>query len=176
MPADRPFASPSGAIFSPRKTYRYALWRSWDHRRPRVAFIGLNPSTADGHHDDATIRRCIGFARAWGYGSVVVANLFAYCATNSSDLLRTERPEGRENGAWLDIAIKESDRVIACWGNHGRHQKQDMKFLARYDQLHCIAVNKAGAPTHPLYQPGSSIPVRYHPPANIRPPKSARQE
>ena len=31
--------------------YRYLLWRGWSTGRPAVAFVGLNPSTADGEED-----------------------------------------------------------------------------------------------------------------------------
>ena len=68
----------SGADFSECGRYRYKLWRTWDDIRPVVMFIMLNPSTADATADDPTIRRCIGFARAWGYGGVRVGNLFAW--------------------------------------------------------------------------------------------------
>lgn len=38
----------------------------------------LNPSTADENVDDPTIRRCINFAKDWGYGGMYVGNLFAF--------------------------------------------------------------------------------------------------
>ena len=44
--------------------YRYSLVREWDKEKPKVLFIGLNPSTADEKTDDPTIRRCIGFAKS----------------------------------------------------------------------------------------------------------------
>jgi hypothetical protein len=82
-------------IFSADRRYRYTLWRDWSKdllcgmdSRPRLAgdqtpnqfvqFIGLNPSTADEKQDDPTIRRCIGFAKAWGYGAMCMTNIFAW--------------------------------------------------------------------------------------------------
>src|SRR5690606_11273664 len=61
-----------GAEFSPCRTYRYALWRIWDEQRPTVTWVMLNPSTADEQADDPTIRRVLGFTRAWGAGSAVI--------------------------------------------------------------------------------------------------------
>lgn len=58
----------NGAIFSDDRKYRYVLWRSWDNEKPRVMFIGLNPSTANESTDDlrvyAELSRDIVFA--WG--------------------------------------------------------------------------------------------------------------
>jgi len=64
------------AVFSRDGRYRYALRRVWDDGKPAVLFVGLNPSTADAHRDDATIRRCTRFARDWGFGQLLVGNLF----------------------------------------------------------------------------------------------------
>ncbi|HDR1569813.1 TPA: DUF1643 domain-containing protein, partial [Pasteurella multocida] len=74
----------NNAIFSDCGTYRYVLWRIWDTLLPRITFIGLNPSTADESNDDPTIRRCINFAKKWGYGGIYMVNLFAYRSTDKS--------------------------------------------------------------------------------------------
>lgn len=51
------------ADISECQNYRYSLERVWDQNKPIIGFIGLNPSTADSTEDDATIRRCIQFAK-----------------------------------------------------------------------------------------------------------------
>lgn len=65
----------TGAIFSPDRKYRYALWRIWDSK-PLAGWYMLNPSVADEKTDDPTIRKCCGFARRWGNGGILVLNLF----------------------------------------------------------------------------------------------------
>src|SRR5689334_10316767 len=82
-----PLCTITGAIFDSTGMYRYSLWREWSTDSPPVTFIMLNPSTADDWKDDSTIRRCIGFARTWGFGALEVVNLFAYRATDSRKLL-----------------------------------------------------------------------------------------
>lgn len=74
------------ATFSPDRTYRYALTRRWRADLPVAAFLMLNPSTADAFVLDPTVRRCIGFARAWNTGGVLVLNLFGLRASNPSAL------------------------------------------------------------------------------------------
>ena len=81
--------SKSGAVFSDCRKYRYALWRIWDENKPLVMIIGLNPSTADEISNDPTITRCKSFARACGYGGVLVANLFGFRATSPNELGHT---------------------------------------------------------------------------------------
>jgi hypothetical protein len=49
------------ASFNSKKTYRYWLTRDWSDEiftsnEKRLAFIGLNPSTADDRKDDNTIK------------------------------------------------------------------------------------------------------------------------
>ena len=70
------------AVLSEDRKYRYLLSRNWDDTKPTVLFIGLNPSTADEKEDDPTINKCISYAKSWGYGKVLMANLFAFRSTN----------------------------------------------------------------------------------------------
>ena len=86
----------SDAVISDCGKYRYRLTRKWGYGRP-CGFIMLNPSTADALHDDPTIRRCVGFAKAWGCGALIVVNLFAVRATSPREMMRADDPVGPEN-------------------------------------------------------------------------------
>jgi len=74
------------ASFSRCGKYRYQLVRQWVDGQGCCVFIGLNPSTADHRNDDPTIRRCMGFARRWGYQKMVMINLFAYRTPHPAEL------------------------------------------------------------------------------------------
>lgn len=153
------------ADLSADETYRYALSRTWDARLDRVLFVMLNPSTADAFEDDPTIRRCVGYARAWGYGTLHVVNLFALRATDPKALYGHPDPVGGENDRFiLDRAARCAVRV-AAWGAHGGHIDRG-KTVCRLLfgaglPLHCLARTKDGHPGHPLYLGGSLTPVPY---------------
>ena len=66
------------ATLSADRVYRYVLKRTWLEERPFVMFIGLNPSIADENEDDPTTRRCMRYAGSWGFGGLIVTNLFAF--------------------------------------------------------------------------------------------------
>jgi hypothetical protein len=154
-----------GAVFSADRKYRYALWRTWDPGLARVLFVGLNPSTADACSDDPTLRRCIGFARDWGYGGILVGNLFGRCATRPAELRTVADPVGEDNAAWLERLAREAARLIACWGNHGAFMDRDRHFSAGRGALYCLRLNRNGSPAHPLYLRRGQLPRRWSPPA-----------
>jgi hypothetical protein len=147
------------AGFSRCGNYRYWLSRQWDHDLPSCSFVGLNPSTADALADDPTIRRIIGFARGWGYGSVIVVNLFAFKATYPKDLFAADNPVGPRNNYWLKRATKESDLVIAAWGVHGCHRRRDRYARRAMENLYCLGKTQAGHPRHPLYVRADTQPA-----------------
>ncbi len=148
----------TGAIPSVYGPYRYALWRRWDEGKPTVLFIMLNPSTADAERDDPTIRRCIGFAKSWGCGGVLVGNLFAWRATKPRDL-KADGAAGKDivgagNDEALEYMAKRSKLVVAAWGNHGTFQCRGDEVRQRFGgQLHCLRLNKTCEPAHPLTLP-----------------------
>lgn len=154
--------SNSEAVISEDQKYRYYLSRQWSESGKIVAFIGLNPSTADAKRDDPTIRRCINFARSWGGSKLVMGNLYAYRSTNPYILNSVSDPIGLSNDAWLDQIISESEIVVAAWGVHGTLHGRDIEVLDKYrSKLSYLKLTKNGHPSHPLYLSSSLIPINY---------------
>jgi hypothetical protein len=122
-------------------------------------FIGLNPSIADENIDDPTLIRCMRFSDAWGYGGVVMANLFAFRATLPTDMKQAKNPIGRGNNQWLQKLAAESGIVIAAWGNDGRYLARSQQVRELLPKLHYLRLNKSGEPAHPLYLPASLTPI-----------------
>ena len=140
------------AVFSPCRKYRYSLTRSWNSAEGYVLFIGLNPSIADEIIDDPTLIRCINFAKDWGYGGLIMVNLFAYMSTHPTDLKKAKLPIGKNNNKHILKNHQKSQLTIAAWGNDGHFLKRDKEVLKIINNPMCLNINKSGQPAHPLYQ------------------------
>ena len=140
------------ATLSDCRKYRYVLSRTWDRKKKTILFIGLNPSTADEQIDDPTIRRCINYAQNWGYGSLLMVNLFAYRATMPTELKKVKNPIGNDNDLHIKELIKKVDLAVAAWGNEGSLLNRDKEIKKIIPNLMCLKINKSGQPAHPLYQ------------------------
>ncbi len=147
------------ALISPDRLYRYWLTRQWgDDAGYWVAFVGLNPSTADAEQDDPTIRRCISFAKTWGYDGMMMVNLFAYRATDLKSLCWVEDPIGPDNETHLKYALLQSHKVVAAWGASGPESstfRQSQRFMFEAGHagvtVECFGKTSSGHPKHPLY-------------------------
>jgi hypothetical protein len=141
----------TGAIFDEDREYRYRLWREWDPDEPTVAFVALNPSTADETDNDPTISTCVRFANAWGYGRVEVGNLFAVRATDPAEMKQHPSPVGPANDRHLRAIAASADRVVVAWGVHGTHRNRDQEVVDLLDtELYALTTTKDGHPGHPL--------------------------
>lgn len=157
-----------GADISDCGRYRYRLWRRWSDRR-LVVWLMLNPSTADAVDNDPTIRRCIGFAQAWGAGGIEVVNLFALRSPSPADLLSATDPVGPGNNDAIAAAGGLSQPVLCAWGSHGPAALRDLiaeraatvAGVLRRRQLWCLGTAKDRSPRHPLYLPADTQPRRY---------------
>jgi hypothetical protein len=153
------------ATLSECGTYRYTLGRVWDSSLPVLGWIMLNPSTADAQEDDPTIRKCIGFAKAWGFGAIEVRNLFAMRATDPKLLRVRCFITGRENDHFISTLVDTVPTVIAAWGALGTWKAGMVRAqfvtekLCR--QLDCIGKTKECHPFHPLYQPYTPAPLPF---------------
>lgn len=144
-----------GALLDPTGTYRYHLWREWDRTVPTVTFVLLNPSTADAERDDPTLRRCLGFARRWGFGRLELVNLFALRATSPAALRAHEDPVGPENDGILRQAAGGGIVVIG-WGNQGALFGRDRAVLGLLGEVWVLGLTRQGQPRHPLYARGDA--------------------
>jgi hypothetical protein len=136
--------------------FRYLLSRTWNADLPPLLFVMLNPSTADALEDDATIRRCVNFARAEGrFGGIEVVNLFAFRATDPADLRRAGWPVGPDNDAHIVAAALRASAVCVAWGAvkeaEERVQVVMPNIRAAGHAPQCLHVTRSGFPGHPLY-------------------------
>lgn len=182
-PAKPPKYIDAGADISPCGRYRYRLWREWrgthEHKNwnwfgfkdgagtecgePKTClFVMLNPSTADGEKDDATIRRCVGFAKTWKYERMEVVNLYAFRATKPRDLWAAgDARHAPRNQEVIASASRRAGIIIAAWGAHGTEGGQGETVRGwMYDpDVYHLGLTKDGNPKHPLYLPGDAKPV-----------------
>lgn len=149
--------------------HRYRLDVKWGDG-PRVVFVGLNPSTANAEQDDPTLRRMKGFARAWGYGSLSVVNLYPWRATDPADLWRLPV------SAWMDGGLAlarlrdvcEGVDVVPCWGapsvprgHRAFHDRRAAEVLATIQgcasSVWALGWTQEGHPRHPLYVKADTV-------------------
>lgn len=154
-----------GAVISDCGRFRYRLWRRWGDG-PALVFIMLNPSTADGAADDATIRRCVRFAAAHGYWAIEVVNLFAYRATKPADLRRAGWPVGPDNDFHTLDAVRRGGDVCFAWGANvdGLARPEEVMQLVRRAGIEpwCLSITRSGYPSHPLMLPAATQLRRFN--------------
>ncbi len=147
------------AVLSPCGTYRYQLRRDLGGpllvpTASPLVFCMLNPSTADATRDDATIRRCRGFAVREGRPLLVV-NLFALRSRHPAALRGHPDPIGPDNDEHLRAsALAGGGLVVVAWGAGAfaartRHVAGMLQDLGA--ELVCLGMTKDGNPRHPLH-------------------------
>lgn len=163
------------AQFSPDRMRRYCLIRRWQRaispdvdKVMALTWVMLNPSTAGAAEDDATIRKCVGYAKRWGYGGIRVLNLFDLIETDSEKLKhpahwpKLTSPENEATWAhwltplfggpeWSTLELKPE--VVVAWGDGGRINNRDQWAAAFFVRAGleptCLGVTQAGQPLHP---------------------------
>jgi hypothetical protein len=148
-----------GARLDPARLFRFHLWRTWDPALKRVLFVMLNPSKADESKNDPTITKCLGFAKAIGFGRIDVANMYPHRATDPDDCAKLIKTCGEEwrrvNDLYIIALADRADRVIVAWGGEADRawcRGRDGEVMALLDgrYLECLGRTKSGQPRHPL--------------------------
>lgn len=150
------------AIISDCGLYRYRLERHGLSGSGAVAWIMVNPSTADANDDDQTIRKVVGFSERLGAGWLIVGNKFAYRAKEIGDLHRltpgVAAARGPDNDNHLVQIMRDAPLVIAAWGPLAKLPKslrqrwRSVCMLADEAgaKLMCFGTAQDGMPRHPL--------------------------
>lgn len=149
----------SDAVIDDTGQYRYLLCRDWGlfgQSNLQIAWIMLNPSTADAYQDDPTIRRCKAFSELWGYGRLVVVNLYALRSTDPKKLFSHSDPVGPRNEEYIKRVVQESQLVVAAWGAFKLGVPDAIRRVLSDKVLWCLGTTKQGHPRHPLYVKSST--------------------
>lgn len=174
------------AIISPCGLYRYRLERDLGGMLsgPTVAWIMVNPSTADAETDDPTIRKVIGFSRRLGARRIIVGNLFAFRATDITALRTAADPVGPCGGPHMRQIMRDADKVIVAWGANAK-LPNPLRYrwieVVRHAENHgiplfCIGTAGDGHPLHPL-MPSYDRPILpWSPPAATPHPSLSTSE
>lgn len=161
------------AIISDCGRWRYRLDREFLRSGPTIAFCLHNPSTADADNDDPTLRRGIGYARAWDAGRLVYVNPWAGRATKPDELWKMPDPIGPMNDFYIaQVAlevIESGGFFVFAWGavTPPRHLKYaassrlhavDKLIRGHGCDVRALGLTKAGQPRHPLFMRADAKP------------------
>ncbi len=159
------------AIFDNDNRYRYVLLRRLHNEGSILHFCMLNPSIADQDQDDPTIRRCMGFARRWGYALLVVTNIFAFRAGDPRMMAVESDPVGRLNDHYIQANVEACHRTIVAWGDwglvkaatyRGSRGPEVLDLLSLHGlTIYHLGLTQKGQPKHPLYLRADTEPVEW---------------
>lgn len=171
-----------GAIISTDGLHRYRCWWTWS-AAPPLAWLMLNPSTADGQELDPTLRRVEGFSRREKAGGFEIWNLWSLMATDPAELWEwlekwaTEDEHAPNRDAIL-AELPRFSRVVCAWGDFSKcpaRLRADAVRVAEAvasrlreagAELVCLGTSKSGQPLHPLYRPADSALLPYEAPSH----------
>ena len=149
----------NSAIISDCGKYRYELCREWHHRKPKVMFMMLNPSTADENSNDLTTIRCMNFAKMWGYGGIMIGNIYPFRAKRPKHLRKWLNggsdyafwKSGDDNRNHVNDMVQQADMIVCAWGCNHKGIPGWISDLKDYKALHYLELCDDGiTPKHPL--------------------------
>ena len=147
------------AVISKCEKYRYKLTRTWDEDKGKVLFIMLNPSTANHIENDLTTIRCINFAEKWGYGGIMIGNIYPFRAKRPKDLRKWLNEghdydfwkTGYDNEKYVKEMAKRTDLIVCAWGCNFPYMPNWVSNIDSKMGLHYLELCKDGiTPKHPL--------------------------
>lgn len=148
----------SEAGISANKKYRWWLFRCWAGSLPLIIWIMMNPSTADHQKNDPTILKIIRYSTKWGYGAVLVLNIYAFRTSRPENLPQVMKDAvGKANDWWIrtifKFAVRKNIPVVCAWGVKHKERGCQVRQVAAGLGLHlqCLEVALNAEPKHPRF-------------------------
>lgn len=145
----------SVAVMSNNNEYRYRLTRTWDSNKEIVAVVMLNPSKANSLKTDDTIMNLTNYLIDNNYGGVDIVNMYAYMATNPSELQHRDQGYEAYNDSYITEAAAKRDVLIVAWGSDikkyvKRKREVETLFVPYAHKIKCLEDLQGRSPRHPL--------------------------
>jgi hypothetical protein len=119
--------------------YRWTMTRGWGSG-PCIVWTLLNPSTADGKKDDPTTLRMMGFSYRWGFGSMIVTNVYPFISS-TTDRLRAWR-KTFDHKTYEANGMRDWEMDRTSWSAFHHNQRVISKLLL--PETTCVAAWGAG--------------------------------
>ena len=143
------------AVISRCEKYRYKLTRTWDEDKGKVLFIMLNPSTANHIENDLTTIRCMNFAKKWGYGGLMIGNIYPFRAKRPKHLRKWINDDTislelySSNVSHVEEMAEQADLIVCAWGCNYSEGIPD--WVDKLGRLHYLELcDDDITPKHPL--------------------------
>lgn len=161
------------AVISECEDYRPELRRIWDETLPLLVVCMLNPSRADAKLNDPTVLTLIHFAKLWGYGGLLIVNLYDFRASKPIDMFNAVAPISKDNFRYIEQAIQyaadNGGKLLVAWGNGpAEMERRNPTSFSQADwfssrclrrvTLVCLGKTNSGAPKHPMARGLHRIP------------------
>lgn len=157
---------------------RFKLWQIWQPAEPILAWLMLNPSSADHERLDPTLRRVAGFTRDNGFGGFVAVNVFPQRNAKQDRRWIDEAAALQMNGRLIPRALLGCQSCCLAWGAWDWAQAPGWQLatqLARRLPLCWLGQTQSGSPKHPLYL-AKSVRLTELPQDKILQPHASKSE
>jgi hypothetical protein len=118
--------------------YRWSMSRAWGSG-PTILWVPFNPSDADGKRDDPTTLRMMGWSYRWGFGSMVVMNVYPFIASKPADLHAWRRTFDHTRYEELGMPPWKNGNDRGSWAAFHHNQRLISDLLTATPDMTCVA-------------------------------------
>lgn len=116
--------------------YRWTMTRAWGSG-PTILWVPFNPSDANHKRDDPTTLRMMGWSYRWGFGSMIVANIYPFISSTPAGLHAWRRTFDHKAYEANGMPPWELDLDRGSWAAFHHNQRIISKLLTL--EMTCVA-------------------------------------